>query len=285
MHEVPELWLAPHLPGGLKKDDFETRDGSLYLKPGTRFRWLEEGETPTLPYYVEFADGRRAEAATPHQLMNILIHPEFTQVREFSDLYHYFTLKRLHTLAAVELPLDGIRATVYDALGPFYDPMISRKPDEEENAEFVNKDEPVIIDGYNWWTAVAEMIRLGYIRLYEKIPTWSDSAEKKKEMCRNCVFKGKSLPPDEEGDTPFWCHAWEAVIEEAVVRQCPYVSTGPILEEYRPVDPERMPDPAVWMPDWKPVSERTQEYEGFRNPEGFKRTKTKKDAGNRKRKN
>ncbi|MBE3518740.1 MAG: hypothetical protein IMW97_00350 [Firmicutes bacterium] len=102
-------------------------------------------------------------------------------------------------------------ATVHDPR--CHDPVISRKPDEEEEAEFVNKDEPVIIDGYNWWTAVAEMIRLGYIRLYEKIPTWSDSAEKKKEMCRNRVFKGKSLPPDEEGDAAVLVSsAWEAVI-------------------------------------------------------------------------
>lgn len=44
------------------------------VKIEERRHWLEPGQEPTMPYYVEFADGRRGEAANPARLMDLVIH-------------------------------------------------------------------------------------------------------------------------------------------------------------------------------------------------------------------
>jgi len=129
--------------------------------------WLEPGEKPALPYVIEFMDGRRGEAENPDYLMDLITGEYFSDVDD-PNTYYLLCVKTLRDIAAGPLAMAGIRATVYDGVGPFYDSAISRYKDEVEEEgeiEFVNPDDPVILDGWDPWTVVASLIKAGYIKV------------------------------------------------------------------------------------------------------------------------
>jgi len=147
-------------------------------------------------------------------------------------------------------------------VGPFYDSAISRYKDEvEEEGElaFVNPDDPVILDGWDPWTVVASLIMAGYIRLWEKYPTWS--AKQKKQGCAECRFYKKL-----EDGTPY-CEVWQDTDFEMAEPNCPYVTTGAPYLEYHEVQPDEIADPS-FKGQWRPIEARTKEYIHFRNGDG-----------------
>ncbi|GIM48417.1 hypothetical protein DNHGIG_39660 [Collibacillus ludicampi] len=230
-----------------------------------RRHWLEDGQEPTLPYYIEFADGRRGEAVNPSRLMDLIIHEYFSDVDD-PHTFYLLGVKCLRDIAAGPLAMMGVRATVYDGVGPFYDTAISRykdEVDEEGELEFQNPDEPVILDGWDPWTVVASLIKAGYIKVYEKYPTWSGEGPVRKKKCDGCVFR-EEVFKDEEGKW-IYCSAWEMELGfEHAGHNCPYITHGTPYKDYHEVKPEELPDPATWKPDWVPISNRKKEYIGFR---------------------
>jgi len=233
-----------------------------------RRHWLEPGQEPRMPYYIVFADGRRGEAANPSRLMDLIIHEFFSDVLD-PHTFCLLCVLRLRDIAAGPLAMQGIRARVYDGVGPVYDSAISRYKDEEEEAgelAFVNPDDPVILDGWDSWTVVASLIRAGYIKLYEKYPTWSGDGKEKQKRCQGCIFRGDVVV--EDGEEWMYCHCFEMeLLEEKVGPNCPYITCGAPYLGYREVRPEDLPDPADWKPDWTPPERRTKEYVGFRRQE------------------
>lgn len=234
-----------------------------------RVHWLDPSQEPTWPYYVEFADGRRGEALTPHYLMELIIHEGFAELYWGTDdgetqTFYLLGVKILRDIASGALAMEGIRATVYDGVGPFYDPVISRHPDDEdEELEFENMDDPIILDGWDPWTVTASLIRAGYIRVFEKYPTWSGDGPSRKKKCDGCVFNKRT--EWKNGEQEVKCAAWDVTwVGEHAGDGCPYITHGAPYLGYHEVKPEELPDPADWKDDWVPVTERKTEYPLFR---------------------
>lgn len=228
------------------------------MKLEEKRRFLQEGEEPTLPFVVELANGQRGEAITPLHLMDLIIHEYFSDCDDIHTLY-LLGVKTLRDIAASTLSMNGIRATVYDGAGPFYDNAISRFKDEvgeEEELEFSNPEDPVILDGWDAWTVVASLTKAGYIKVYEKMPVWSD--KKKCQGCTGCIFKHEK----EEGGA--YCSVWESSgVFEIWDRACPFVTNGELYSEYHKVQPEEIVD-GSYKGGWVPIPDRKNEYIGFR---------------------
>lgn len=227
------------------------------MKIEEKRHFLDDGQQPTLPFVVEFIDGKRGEAISPLHLMDLIVHEYFSDCGDVQTFYILGT-DYLRKFAASVLAVEGIRATVYDGLGPFYDNAVSRHPDEieeEGELEFSNPEDPVILDSWDPWTVVASLIKTGYIKVYEKYPVWSD--RQKKQGCEGCVFK-------QEKDGQPYCAVWESSgAIEVWHKVCPFVTNGEMYPDYVEVTPENLTDPS-YKHGWVPISERKKEYIGLR---------------------
>ncbi len=225
----------------------------------TKRHYLEDGQEPTLPFLIEFMDGKRGEAISPLYLMDLIIHPDFSDVDDIETLY-LLTVKKLRDIAGTTFSTNRVHTRVYDGIGPFYGNQLSRHEDEvkeEKEIEFVN-DEPIILDGWDSWTAVASLIKSGYIKLYERYPVWSD--EKKEQGCKHCSFK-----KDIEGHP--YCIVWESSnVFDIWDNICPFVTSGSEYLDYYEVKSNDIVDPS-YKKDWLPIEKRTKEHIGYRRIE------------------
>lgn len=227
------------------------------MKVQDKRRFMEASEKPSMPFFIEFADGRRGEAMTPLHLLDLVVHEKFSDVDDIETLY-LLSVKKLKDLAASEFAMDQKRAVVYDALGPMYDNAISRNEEEvkeEKELAFNNHQTPVILDGFDPWTVVASLIKSGYIKVYEKFPVWSDKL--KKQGCTECIFK-------EEKDGFPYCKVWESSgAIEVWNNSCPFVTNGEFYLDYKKVSLEDL-TLETYKPGWMPTKDRKKEYIGFR---------------------
>lgn len=226
-------------------------------------RFLDVDQKATLPFVVEFKDGRRGEAVSPRYLMDLVFHEYFSDIDEIETLY-LVPVKILTDLAGTNLAIQGVRAIVYDGLGPVFDNAIIRNEEEVPEAtqmEFQNMDNPVLLDGWDPWTAIASMVRVGNLKIYEKYPVWSDKT--KKQGCDTCIFKTTNT------DSKPYCSVWES---EGVFRiwdkACFYVTNGSAYFDYHEVTPEDITKETCKY-QWKPFNERIKEHIGLR-PENSK---------------
>lgn len=227
------------------------------MKLEEKRHWLELGQEPTLPFVIEYFDGRRGEALTPLHLLDLLIHEYFSDIDDIGTIY-FMGVKTLRDVAGSFLAMNQIRARVYDGVGPVYDNGVERYKDEEKEQgeiSFLNEEEPVNLDGWDAWTVVSSLIQAGYIKVYEKIPVWSD--KQKKQGCDGCVFK-------QEKDGQPYCTVWESSgVFQIWDQACPFVSNGSAYEDYHEVLPEELLD-GSFKPGWVPIVERKSEYVGYR---------------------
>jgi hypothetical protein len=141
----------------------------------------------------------------------------------------------LRDVAGQTLPMNAVRATVYSGVGPFFDNKISRHPDEVEEEgqiEFENEDDPIILDFWDEWTTMASLVRCGYLKLFEKVPTFG--------------VKLSDIRPGTDLTTPF-----------------PVIPGVAAVSEYREVNPEELQEP-TWKPNYVPIADRKVEYKHFR---------------------
>lgn len=212
-------------------------------------RFLNAGQEPSLPFVVEFFDGRIGEAIDPLYLMDLIIHPDFSDIDEVETMY-LLGVKTLRDVAATTLAMQGIRAVVYDGLGPIYDNGVPRYEDEElesSELEFKNPDNPVILDGWDPWTVVASLIKVRYIKIIEKQPVWSD--KEKIQGCSGCSYNspGKCLIWGSEEAKK----AWDAT--------CFFVSNGPWYQDYHEVKPDEIA-PGIYKKNWVPIEQRNKKH-------------------------
>jgi len=222
----------------------------------TKRRWLQAGEEATMDFVVELPDGSVGEACSPFYLCDLLIHPNYT---DCDDPRTWFILQgqRLRDIAS-QLTMERLRVTVYDAKGAFFDNTISRFTDQSKNELAIeNPNSPLILDSFNPYTAIASLINIRYIRLWEKVPTFSE--KKKCQDCKQCIFNTRTA------DGMDYCNAWD--YEDAQydwAKPCWWVTNGSRYEKYVEVTPENVCKDMSHKPTFKPVHEREDEYIGFR---------------------
>ena len=233
-------------------NEFDTFFANADADLRQRRQWLDVNQTPTLPFYLEFPDGRRGEAKNPLFLLDLVLDPYLSDVEDVETL-HLVTIQRLRDIASQVFASQGKRAVVYDAMGPVFDNTINRYPDEAKEAsevEFDNIDQPIILDGFDPWTAIASLVRAGYMDLYERVPVWT-SAERD-TGCASCTF---NITRDEK---PF-CSIWDTHQLEQRNATCPFpVSKAPYLK-YTLVQPDNIAS-SMFKEQWVPVEQRTEEY-------------------------
>ena len=219
-------------------------------------RWLDPAKTPTMNYYFELYTGERGESDSPLCLFDLLVEPEYSDCDDRAT--HLIMLGRFARDGAVRhLAAQKIRATVFDGMGPFYDPAVSRFQDEMEEEgelEFTNPDDPLILDFWDEWTLMASLIRSGYLRLFEKVTTFG--AMHQEQDCTSCYFYD---------DSENRCAAWNAEnVAGRMEKICPFWTEPFSLGEYIEVTPDKLSVEPTWKPNYIPVVSRTKEYEGFR---------------------
>ncbi len=218
-------------------------------------RWLEKGAAAKGTYYIELQDGRRGEANSPLALYDLLVDPDYSECDDRQT--HLIMLGLFARNVSVQLAAQAVRTTVYDGVGPFYDPAVLRFPDEKEEREaldFVNSDRPYIIDFWDEWTLMASLIRCGYLRLFEKVETFGAADQERK--CATCFFYDK----EQDG-----CRAWNASrVAGRMEKTCPFWTNSFFGgDDYLEVRAEDLFEPR-WNPNYRPIADRTIEYEGFR---------------------
>lgn len=214
----------------------------------TRRRWLEPGIEPSMPFYVEFPDGRRGEAALPIDLMDMIIAPDFSDISDVETLFGVGT-SFLRDLAARHFSFHGVHCTVYDAIGPVFDNSIALREEQNEEVLFIDQ-EPIPLDSFDAWTIVASLIEAGYLRLFEKIPVWSD--ERKNQSCGGCIFRS-----DREGTS--YCEIWRTDAFSHWEGCCPFITEGSRNNDYVEVTAKKLTDRS-YKPEWLPFNERTTWY-------------------------
>lgn len=241
-HNIPGV---PAIDQFIEEADLKLQEKRQFLK--------EDDLAPTMPFYVEFNDGRRGEAKTPLALMDLIIDPNYSDIDD-PETAAMVTLNFARDLAA-SFALELRRAVVYDALGPFFDTGIPRFEDEVNEEVIFEEGEPVIIDAFDNWTLVKSMVDNGIIRLYEKIPVWIGKG--RSQGCDGCTFRSATAQNTE------YCGVWETEGFRHWDNACPYSTSGAPLLRYTEVTPENVASPG-YKPGWRPLSERTQEYFGLR---------------------
>ncbi|WP_078593666.1 hypothetical protein [Evansella clarkii] len=212
-------------------------------------RMLHAGQDPVLDYVVRFPDGEIGEAATPFYLCDLIFHRDFT---DCEDPVTWFILVSGHLKSlALSGAMEEERVIVYDAKGRFFDNSISKQADiEKEELSFVNRDNPVVLDGYDPWTAIGSLIREGYIEVWEKYPTFSEV--NKTHGCSNCIFNELK-----EG-VPF-CKAWDYTYAQMDwEKPCFWLTNGNKMNGYHYVTPNEIMRDMSHRTAFKPVTERTE---------------------------
>lgn len=82
----------------------------------------------------------------------------------------------------------------------------------------------MILDGWDPWTVVSSLVKAGYLKLYEKYPTWSGEGPIREKGCEGCVFR--QVVREENGEEWLYCKSWEEELDEKMGPNCPYVTHG-----------------------------------------------------------
>jgi hypothetical protein len=229
--------------------------------------WLPHDEEPTLPYVVLMPDGKLGEAASPFYLCDLIFHPNFTDCDNPSNWF-ILMLTRLREIALTHFTLNGIRVSIYDSLGLFYDNLLGYT-DHSDELEYENRENPVVIDAYSPFTAITSLVKAGYIQVWEKIPTFAEQTKKK--GCGNCIFNKKINGND-------YCGAWDYIDAQFDWEiPCWWITNGDQTENYQYVKPEEITGDYSYQKGWKPVELRTNEYLGLRKLDLIKFVNSKKE--------
>lgn len=131
-------------------------------------RWLND-ENPTMRYYIELADGRRGESDTALQLCDLVINQDYSDCED-RETQIMLLGKKMKDVAAFTLATEGVRAQVFSGVGLFFDNGVAVREDEIKESSSVTlfNREPVILDFWDEWTVIASLIKIGYLKLYEK---------------------------------------------------------------------------------------------------------------------
>ncbi|MBU9723270.1 MULTISPECIES: hypothetical protein [Bacillaceae] len=212
-------------------------------------RFIETTQDPVLDYVVKLPNGEIGEAATPFYLCDLIFHNDYTDCEDPATWF-MLIMDYLRNMA-LSSSMDQQRVTVYDAKGIFYDGLLSNQNSLESGSEdlnFINRDNPIILDGYDPYTAIASLIKHGYIQLWEKYPIFSE--ERKVSGCNNCSF-------NMELEGTLFCKAWDYKNAQwEWEKPCFWLTNGEKMKEYHFVDPKNIKIDMSHRDAYKPVNER-----------------------------
>lgn len=216
--------------------------------------WVVPGQQPTALYYFKLKNGQVGESESPLCLFDLLIDENYSDCDDRQT--QIIMLGLFAKQVSVQMAAEGIRTIVYDGAGPFFDAAVSRHLDEIDESEelfFQNKEDPYVIDFLDEWTLISSLIRCGYLKLFEKVETFGSASQE--VNCKKCFFYS-------EADS---CNAWNAsMVTGRLERTCPFWTDSLFAgSQYREVTADDLFIPN-WKNNYRPISERTNEYEGFR---------------------
>ena len=215
-----------------------------------QYRTLGPEETPTMAFYLIDRDGVITEAIDPLFLL-------VAATGHWVDDCEYETTL---IIGAEEmrnesrnLAMWGKYSKVYDALGVIFDP-------DSKHAEWENHEEPIILDAFGPYTVLQGYIKSEKYRIFERVPYLT-----KKDVTLGCF--GCKYHDATTGQCAQWRN-WNTNDEHGnFVNDLPAcqhrVPAGQVYEEYVEVTADNMTDPS-YLPEWKPCSERVEDYENAR---------------------
>lgn len=130
-------------------------------------KWLAPDEAPSKRYVIELFDGTRGEAETALTLFDLLCDPAYSDEDDRESQIMELA-RKLKDVAAYDLSAMGFRAQVWSGVGVWFDNGSPVHRDEVEEAaaiQFANSD-PIVLDFWDEWTAMASLISCGYLKLY-----------------------------------------------------------------------------------------------------------------------
>lgn len=227
---------------------------------------IDSLEDATMPFAIGFQDNKLVEARNPVILCELIFGGNFKKSNV--EMWEMLINSSL-SIIGFEYASRGERIKVFDKDGLIYDNVF----DSEDNVfslkglTFNNFHDPHIIDAYDPWTAIASLIRIGYITLYEKIPLFTDDT--KEPGCGRCSFHGGAKLIMEDGsyqgitkDTSVWlswCNGWEKdclSLQRYWKGQCYWLTNGSPYERYQKVFPDKIIPEGTFKNEWLPTERR-----------------------------
>ena len=221
-------------------------DGSL--KTTRRYednlRWLDPNDAkqkPTRDFYVILSNGAIAESDDPMYLMDVICEYGFADCRDYPTQL-YMIAERLKS-ESLNLAMSGVYARLYDAQGLLYDP-------NSPTVEFANLDSPITLDAWDAQTAVMDLIRVGAIKVFEKVPWLTGEPHK---GCEGCAFNHNGVCQE------WWNGDVDLIQGTGYELACPFVTKATRYDDYVEATPERLLDVSLNKNLWTPIKDRTDD--------------------------
>lgn len=234
--------------------EFRNKDGKLL----ERRRFVVSLEDAKMPFVIQYQSGVFGEALDPVALCDFLFDWDFSNTPvEHWKMLLVASLRRI----AFEYAVEGKRVILYDDLGYEFDNVLDHPKDHPfpiDKITMNNFDDPYIIDGFDPWTAIASLIRIGYITYYEKFPLFSE--KKKIPGVDKCIFRREL----ENHEFKSWCYAWNCEgesLKEKWNGNCFWLTNGERFDQYRKVEPEDVISDYSHKEGWLPIAKRRKAFQ------------------------
>ncbi|MCD8509140.1 MAG: hypothetical protein LRY73_04140 [Bacillus sp. (in: Bacteria)] len=223
-------------------------------------------EDAVMPFVVGFKGGKLVEARNPVILCELIFGGNFK--KSGVEMWELMINSSL-SIIRFEYASRGERIKIFDKDGLIYDNVFDSEDElfSLKGLTFNNFHDPYIIDAYDPWTAIASLIRINYISLYEKVPLFTDDT--KDPGCGRCSFHGggKLVLEDgayqkmneESGIWLSWCNGWDKdclSLQRYWKGQCYWLTNGSPYEKYQQVVPNKIMDEGIFKKEWVPTKRR-----------------------------
>lgn len=236
--------------------EYRDNDGEVLV----RRRFISSLKHAEMPFVIRFKSGVYGEALDPVALCDFLFDWDFSNKPvEHWKMLLTASLRRI----AFEYAVEGKRVILYDERGYHFDNVLDHDenhPFPLDGIVFTNFDTPYIIDGFDPCTAIASLIRIGYIQYYEKYPLFSE--KKKVPGIGKCSFHRKLK--NHEIDT---CYAWHCdgeSMEKKWKGNCFWLTNGGEFDVYKKVEPHEVITDFSHKQGWMPIEERIKLFQSWK---------------------
>ncbi len=215
-----------------------------------KYRTLGPGQEPTLDFYLVDQEGNITEAVDPLFLL-VAATGKWVDDAEYETTL-IIGMEEMRNESR-NLAMWGQYSKVYDAIGLIFDP-------DSKHAEWENHENPIILDAFGPYTVLQGYVKAGKYRIFEKVPYLT-----KKDTtlgCRGCKYHDIV-----SGQCAQWRNWNTNDAEGNFVHDLPAcqhrVPNGQVYQDYVEVTTDNMTEPS-YLPEWKPFSVRTENYENAR---------------------
>lgn len=198
-----------------------------------------------MPFVVQLGS-EMVETISPYHLCNFIFKEKYTEIVEKVEMERVM-LQALSDIAATYFLSSHLHVIVYSTEGKYYDNSIDQN--KESGMLFTNPYRPIKLDGYNPYTAICSLIREGFIKMWERIPVFSE--QNKVGGCSSCSLKAKWY----EGTS---CRGWQERPDKDkwIHNECFWVTNNEEREEYQFINPRMMGMEFWHFLKWVPMNER-----------------------------